>query len=74
MPRAASADCPTLGPLLAPSKQPSNTSHSHVLLAPDHTFAGWREASTLAWADMLPLLRRAGKLRRRRVGCPVIRM
>lgn len=60
MPRAASTDCPTPGPLVAPSKQPANESHSHVLLAPDHTFAGWLEARTLGWADMLPLLRRAG--------------
>lgn len=59
VPRAASTDCPTPGPLVAPSKQPANESHSHVLLAPDHTFAGWLEARTLGWADMLPLLRRA---------------
>ncbi|KAL4420482.1 hypothetical protein ABPG75_010138 [Micractinium tetrahymenae] len=59
VPGNASPDCPTPGPLVAPSKQPSNESHSHVLLAPDFSFAGWPEAKTLAWADMLPLLRRA---------------
>jgi hypothetical protein len=108
-----SADCPIRGPVIAPAKCPSNSSHSHVrlqsaclpvlrpalpciavvcitlptvpagpracppaasrqlpaacppalmqvLLAPDHSFAGWLEAHTLQWDEMLPLLRRAG--------------
>lgn len=38
--RPRSADCPQRGPLLAPAKQPGNASHAHVLLAPDHSFAG----------------------------------
>lgn len=31
-----------------------------MLLAPDHTFAGWPEARTLPWAEMLPLLQHSG--------------
>lgn len=27
--------------------------HAHVLLAPDHTFANWLEARTLAWEEHL---------------------
>lgn len=107
--RAPSADCPARGPLLAPAKQPANASHRHVLLAPDHSFAGgrtgalgagrlqgpsimhgrahaaqcgalprpafhppagWFEARTLPWDEMLPLLQRAGEHGPRRgAGC-----
>ncbi|PSC71797.1 O-glucosyltransferase 1 [Micractinium conductrix] len=57
--RNRTADCPDPGPLVAPAKQTGNDSHAHALLAPDHSFAGWPEARTLSWAEMLPLLQRA---------------
>ena len=59
--RNRTADCPDPGPLVAPAKQTGNDSHAHALLAPDHSFAGWPEARTLSWAEMLPLLQRAGE-------------
>lgn len=38
--RPRSDDCPIRGPIIAAAKQPANASHAHVLLAPDHSFAG----------------------------------
>ncbi|KAI3439053.1 hypothetical protein D9Q98_001463 [Chlorella vulgaris] len=55
-------ECPSRGPLIGAAKVPSDPSHSHVVLAPDHTFAGWPEAHTLPWNEMLPLLQHAGEL------------
>ncbi|KAL4856364.1 O-glucosyltransferase rumi [Chlorella vulgaris] len=55
-------DCPSRGPVLGAAKNPADPEHSHVVLAPDHTFAGWPEAHTLPWNEMLPLLHHAGEL------------
>ena len=38
--RPKSEDCPIRGPIIAAAKKPANASHAHVLLAPDHSFAG----------------------------------
>eukprot|EP00887_Chlorella_sp_A99_P005964 scaffold29.g5964.t1 len=61
--RPRGAGCPRRGPVLAAAKDAGNASHSHVILAPDHTFAGegWLEARTLAWAEQLPLQRAAAE-------------
>ncbi|KAL4425428.1 hypothetical protein ABPG75_009444 [Micractinium tetrahymenae] len=41
---------------------PGNAAHAHAVLAPDWCFAEWLETRTLSWAEMLPLLLRAGEL------------
>ncbi|GAB4819248.1 hypothetical protein N2152v2_006294 [Parachlorella kessleri] len=48
--------CSERGPVIAPAKHSLDPNHTHVLLAPDHTFGEWVEARTPSWAEMQALL------------------